>query len=149
MVCCARSICTIFTTGKRKTLDPSLVSHLPGNPMGAHTYYKNQRDKFIAHSVSPFEQSVVGLVLSSPDSETKQVLGVADLVLRQISADENSVRQLGALAKEMRRQVEVQIDDGKKKVLTSAKQERIEDLYRLEPLELAPPSAEMAGRARK
>jgi hypothetical protein len=138
-----------FTTGKRQTLDPSLVADLPGDPMSAHVYYKNQRDKFIAHSVNPFEQSVVGLVLSPPDSETRQVIGVADLVLRQISADEHDVRQLGALANEMRKQVELQIDDGKKKVLAAAKRERMDDLYRLEPMELAPPGAEMAGQARK
>ena len=137
-----------FTTGKRQKLDPSLVAHLPGDLMSAHVYYKNQRDKFIAHSVNPFEQSVVGVVLSPPDSETRKVIGVADLVLRQISADEQDIRQLGALANEMRKQVELQIDDGKKSVLTAANKEQIDDLYRLEPMELAPPGAEMAGRTR-
>jgi hypothetical protein len=138
-----------FTTGKRQTLNPSLVAHLPGDPMSDHIYYKNQRDKFIAHSVNPFEQSVVGLVLSPPDSETRQVLGVADLVLRQISDDKQIIRQLGTLANEMRKQIESQIDDGKKKLLMSAKQEQMDDLYRLEPMELAPPSPEKAGQARK
>jgi hypothetical protein len=138
-----------FMDGKRSWLSPEILSHLPGDPIGAHNYYKNQRDKLVAHSANPFEECLIGLVLSRADFEPRQVRGIADLYVRFISGDEKSVQQLAALARELIKVVEKKIREGKSKLLTAASNEPVDDLYRLEPMEFAPPGPELAGRRRK
>jgi hypothetical protein len=115
----------------------------------AHNYYKNQRNKLIAHSVNPFEECLIGLVLSRADFEPRQVRGIADLYVRFISGDEKNVQQLAALARELIKVVEKKICEGKNKLLSAASNEPVDDLYRLEPMEFAPPGPELAGRRRK
>jgi hypothetical protein len=138
-----------FATGKRKPLDLALIANLPGDPLGAHNYYKNQRDKLAAHSVNPFEEAQVGLALSAPTEENRQVVGIVEFVGRLVSSDEAGVKQLGALARELRQRVEEQIAVVKERVLARAKTEPIDALYRLETLTYTAPSPEMAGHARR
>jgi hypothetical protein len=40
-----------FASGKRSGLSEQLFSHLEGEPVAAHQYYKNMRDKNVTHSV--------------------------------------------------------------------------------------------------
>jgi hypothetical protein len=138
-----------FTTGKRKPLDPALISHLHGDPIGAHNYYKNQRDKLIAHSVNPFEQSLIGIVLSPPEAEARQVKGIADLYVRMIVSDLHGVKELAALAHEFRYQIELMIEQGKQKLLAEVKDIPLATLYQLEPFEIKPPAPDMAAKGRK
>jgi len=71
-----------FKKGKRKPLTIDVLSHLRGNPIAAHTYYLNQRDKLVAHSVNPFEDCKIGLVLARADDEPRRVRGIAHLYAR-------------------------------------------------------------------
>jgi hypothetical protein len=54
-----------FAGGKRYGLTESIYSELPGEPIATHRYYKDTRDKHIAHSVNTFEDTVIGVILSS------------------------------------------------------------------------------------
>jgi hypothetical protein len=69
--------------------------------------------------------------------------------VRFISGDEKNVQQLAALARELIKVVEKKICEGKNKLLSAASNEPVDDLYRLEPMEFAPPGPELAGRRRK
>src|SRR5260221_8558452 len=41
-----------FTSGKRTRLDPQSIAHVPGEPVAAHDFCKDMRDKLVAHSVN-------------------------------------------------------------------------------------------------
>lgn len=138
-----------FTTGKRVRLDPAILSHLPGDPIGTHNYYKNQRDKLIAHSVNAFEEVQIGIILSSPAESVRSVIGVANFHARLISGDEQGVKQLGQLAQALRAAVEKQIAEGTQKVLEEARQSSIDELYRLRPMVYTAPGPDAASKARK
>ncbi|MBU1120884.1 DNA polymerase II large subunit, partial [Candidatus Micrarchaeota archaeon] len=70
-----------FSAGKRLGLSEDIFKNtkLEDDPLGCHHYFKNLRDKHIAHSVNPFEQIVVDLQLSNPKSKKREVLGVSIL----------------------------------------------------------------------
>lgn len=80
-----------FKSGKRFGLDESILDGLKGEPHKVHKLYLNMRDKHIAHSVNPFEQMQVGLILSPKDSHEKKVVGVATLSMRHIVSDVEGV----------------------------------------------------------
>ena len=84
-----------FTSGKRKTrLDPSLFKHLSGEPIETHQYYKDTRDKHIAHPVNAFEEVKVGVILSDND----EVLSVGHFYARRLCDEKEGVKQLGLLS---------------------------------------------------
>jgi hypothetical protein len=51
-----------FTTGKRFGLDLSVFDDSDG-ARDTHQYFKDMRDKHVVHSVNPFEDASVGVVL--------------------------------------------------------------------------------------
>lgn len=133
-----------FTSGKREPLDPNMLSHLPGDPMGTHAYYKNQRDKLIAHSVNSFEEVTIGVVLE----DNSRVVGVAEFQARLISTNENGVMQLAALARELRSKIEPLIEDGKTRVMEEAKSLAPTELSKLDRLRYTAPEPHRAGEPR-
>src|SRR2546423_15265564 len=87
-----------FTSGVRYGLTSDLFDHFEGEPRETHEYYLDLRNKHIAHSVNPFEQIVIGAVLSAPDAEIKGVEGIATLTGTNISESTESIEQLRTLA---------------------------------------------------
>jgi hypothetical protein len=51
-----------FGTGKRAGLQPEIFASLEGEPIATHDYYKNTRDKHVAHPVNAFEEVRVGVM---------------------------------------------------------------------------------------
>ena len=88
-----------FATGKRFGLSESIFDGLIGEPHKVHKMYIDLRDKHIAHSVNPFEQMAVGLVLSPQSSHERKIIGVATMSMRHICSDVEGVHQLGLLSK--------------------------------------------------
>jgi hypothetical protein len=52
-------------SGWRARLEPSIYAHLAGDPLGTHEYYKDTRDKHIAHPVNAFEEVRVGVAMGN------------------------------------------------------------------------------------
>lgn len=139
-----------FTSGKRATrLSTDIFSMLEGAE-AAHNYFKNIRDKHIAHSVNPFEQVKVGIRLSPKASNKKEVISVGVLSLDRIcESSENLLilKQLIAIAK---KELLLKISQYKKQILDQAKQENIDVLYEKSVLEIvAPGGLEDARSPRK
>jgi hypothetical protein len=88
-----------FNTGKKYGLKADeLFKNLKGDPIGAHQFYWNMRNKHVAHSVNPYEQIHIGLILNPRDSEDKKVVGVSTLHGTYLCPKVDGVKQLGALA---------------------------------------------------
>jgi len=88
-----------FASGKRHGLSEDIYKDLPGDAVGVHQLYENLRNKHIAHSVNPFEQVKVGLILSPEKSQEKKVMDVSPFLMKLVATTDDDVRQLGALVK--------------------------------------------------
>jgi hypothetical protein len=140
-----------FSSGKRFGLSENIFKNkkLEGDPIGCHRYYKNLRDKHIAHSVNPFEQVVVDLELSPPDSTKREVLGVAVLFQRLICADIEGVETLLRLALIAKEEVRKQAKEYEAKTLEVGKSLPIDTLYSKARSRIITPGPEDAGKARR
>ena len=137
-----------FATGKRYGLDETIFEGLEGEPIKTHKFYIDLRSKHIAHSVNPFEQMEVGLMLSPKTQKNKEIIGVATLSMRQITLNEQGVHQLGLLSKAL---VEKVAELGKRyegKVLEKGKKIPIEELYSRARPRLTAPGPDLASLAR-
>jgi len=140
-----------FSTGKRFGLSENIFKNkkLKGDPVGCHRYYKNLRDKHIAHSVNPFEQVAVDIELSSPNNPKKEVLGVAVLSQTLICSDINGVETLLRLALIVKEEIRKRAKEYETKVLKIAKDTPIDSLYSKARSRIVTPGPEIAGKVRK
>jgi hypothetical protein len=74
-----------FTSGKRIKLDPDKIFSSAKGAIDLHNYYKNMRDKHIAHSVNPFEETSIAAVLSDPEIKPRRVLQVSLMTVMRVS----------------------------------------------------------------
>jgi hypothetical protein len=137
-----------FAFGKRYGLNEDVFEGLNGDPIGAHRWYKNMRDKHIAHSVNPYEQVHVGVVLSPEDSKEQKVLGVSTLAGFFIYPDKKGVEQLGMLATVLIKKVSGLGKECENQVLNIAKKIPIDQLYNRATSKFVSPGPEKAGKAR-
>lgn len=137
-----------FSTGKRFGLSEKLFESIEGG-VECHQLYMNLRNKHIAHSVNPFEQVFVGLILSPPSSTERKVEGVSILSQKLIHLDSEGIQNLRRLAFIAMKEIERQGKDAQEKTLGVGKQLPIEGLYtKANPRTVAPPP-EAAGKPRK
>lgn len=94
-----------FATGRRLGLNEQIFEHFEGDPIGTHRYFIDMRNKHVAHSVNPFEEVRVGVVLSAPSAQPLKVEGVAVLSRKLISAEVDGVRNLMTLASTLHKRV--------------------------------------------
>ena len=138
-----------FTSSKRRPLSPDIYASLPGDPLGCHAYYKNMRDKHIAHSVNPFEEMMVGALLSPSDSPARKVEGVGCLVASRLTDTKEGVEQLGQLAAFAYNHLKAITSQLRDQVLAKAKTLNVDSLYLAGRLRYTAPSSDAAGTARK
>jgi hypothetical protein len=135
-----------FATGVRYGLTPGIFDHFQGEPQAAHNYYLQLRNKHIAHSVNPFEQIVVGAVLSPKDAQERSVEGIATLLGVNLSDSVESVGQLRTLARAVGKHVNMLREQLQAEVLEETKAVPIDDLYnRVNPRVTVPPSSEASS----
>lgn len=84
-----------FASGQRNRIREEILADLPGDPIGTHRYFKDMRDKHIAHSVNPFEEITIGAVLSV---DGRNVEGIAMLSRTLICINKEGVETLRDLA---------------------------------------------------
>lgn len=82
-----------FASGRRAKLDKKIYVDLLGDPIGTHQYYKDTRDKHIAHPVNAFEEVGVGLLLDEAGN-----VCIGHLATFRICDDAEGVAQLSRLA---------------------------------------------------
>jgi len=137
-----------FASGKRYGLEESVFNGLRGDPIGTHRIFINIRNKHIAHSVNPLEQTHVGLVLEPPE-RGKKVIGVTALAFRQIAGDMHLVPQLAALANVLADKVAILAKEFEEKVLKIGRELPIEDLYLRAKADLAGAEVSVLDKPRK
>jgi hypothetical protein len=140
-----------FSAGKRLGLSEDIFKNdkLEGDPLGCHRYFKNLRDKHIAHSVNPFEQVTVDLQLSNPKSKKREVLGVVVLSQKLICTTLEGVETFLRLALIAREEVRKQAKEYENKTLEVEKKLPINVLYSKGRSRIITPGPEDTGKARK
>jgi len=124
-----------FSEGVRYSLNPTIFSAIPAADV-AHQFFRDLRNKHIAHPVNAFEDCGVGLLVP-PD--TTEVSGVGELLWFQVTPDEQKMKVFQSLTQhalqwanaERQRLTSVVIAEGRK----LSKQE----LHNLKPPRLTPP----------
>lgn len=137
-----------FASGKRFGLSKSIFNGLKGEPHKVHKMYIDLRNKHIAHSVNPFEQMEVGLIMSPLNSNERKIVGVATLSMRHICPDIEGVHQLGLLAKVLIERVCELAKQQEKKVLEKGRSIPIDELYNRPRLRMVAPGPELTDKPR-
>lgn len=140
--------CRCFATGKRHGLDEDILMDLPGDPVGLHRFVRDMRDKRIAHSVNPFEQIRVGVVLPPPGTAEAQIEGIVTLSLRHVASSVEGVRGLWQLARTLRERVAELGQEAEQEAFTEAREIPIADLYAQPDMRVVAPHSDSAGRSR-
>ena len=137
-----------FSTGKRFALSEGLFENIEGG-VECHQLYINLRNKHIAHSVNPFEQVVVGLVLSPPSSSERKVEGISILSQKLLHFTSEGIQNLRRLALIALKEVEKRGKEYQEKALEVGKKIPIATLYAKASPRTVTPGPEQAGKARK
>lgn len=138
-----------FSTGKRYGIDPKIFnSYKRKGALKAHEYFKNLRDKHIAHSVNPFEKNIIGLILENEIKE-KKILGVARLGRTLLSPGEDDIKTFMELSVFAAQTTEKEIKQLEKAILKKAKKLSIEKLYKNERMRIVTPGEKDAGKSRE
>jgi hypothetical protein len=137
-----------YASGKRHGLSEDIYKDLPGDAIGVHRLYENLRNKHIAHSVNPFEQVKVGLILSSENSQEKKVMEVSPYLMKLVPTTDDDVRQLGALVKVLVNKLMKNGEQYEEEALRVGRSLPIDELYSLPRLRTVAPEPNDAGKAR-
>jgi hypothetical protein len=137
-----------FSTGKRFGLSEKLFEGIEGG-VECHQLFMNLRNKHVAHSVNPFEQVVVGLVLSHPSSSERKVEGVSVLSQKLLHLDSEGIQNLRRLALIAMKEIEKQGKECKEKTLEIGRQLPIDTLYVKASPRTVTPRPEDAGKPRE
>lgn len=141
--------CRCFTSGKRFGLEEKIYKNIKGEPIKAHRNFKSMRDKHIAHSVNPFDQTQVGIILEENSKKEKRVIGIANLSIKYITPEIEGVNGLVILATKARQKVQKRFKKLEKTVIEKTKNIPIEKLSSGKKMEIRVPGPEDANRPRK
>lgn len=139
-----------FGTGKRAALTERVFDGIQGRDctaVEAHRLYKDLRDKHVAHSVNPFEQVKIGLVLS-PSSREPTVEGVARISMNLLTLEREGIESLKECASIARRHVEQKCNALQDEVLRAGQRLPVEQLYKKTGLGMFAPRPTDAGKPR-
>lgn len=123
-----------FATGRRPGLSETDLGHLPPGALLVHRYIRKVRDQHVAHSVLPYDEVKVGIVLSADDPEPK-VLGSGFLLLRRISDEASDIRNIRNLIDLFLARLEPLISEQQDRYEASARTLNAEQLHSLPMLE--------------
>lgn len=140
--------CRCFGKGKREPLKVDVFDDLPTEAMDAHNYFKDMRDKHIAHSVNKCEHVQVGVMLVPEELGPKGILGHGFVKVRRMTDSIDGVQVLYQLAQhacvKMKRLQRELLD----KVEEECHDLDLDELYRGATFSYVAPSSEDAGKPR-
>ena len=139
--------CRCFGSGTRQRLDHRDIWREGDPARDAHQYFKDVRDKFVAHSVNDFEDVGVALAYIM-EEEGPSVFHVMDAVGTSILPSDYLVKWLRRLSKQAQKHVENRIDQLFTQILKSGKQLTESELKAMPTLSLTAGAYDKPGKAR-
>ena len=133
-----------FTSGVRNGLTRDDVANIRNNAVELHDYLIAQASKLIAHSVNPFEQTRIGILVIEDT-----VGGVATLNSRLLSLKESDIIQWGSLVKIIGNTILApRIEQARQAVDTAARALPIVEIKKGQVLSYTAPGPDQANRRR-
>ncbi len=117
-----------FAGGPRLGLLRDDLKHLDGKDLAAHDYLKALRDKFVAHSVNPFEETFVTVTARESDGVLFPIESVHPGQSRVILSS-NEARALAHLISNVLRLVDERIDAEEKRLLKTIQALPLETIH--------------------
>ena len=138
-----------FHKGKRHCLNENVFEGQPEAILVWHRYFKNTRDKHVAHSVNPFEECVTGAHIVDRDTAPRLV-GVFNLHVQRSGESVETVDSLKQLAVYVREVVERKRKEASGRLWRKAASLSPEELRNLPELEVTPEQKfNTAGKQRR
>ena len=137
-----------FTSGVRTRLRLEIEEHLDADMRTAHELFLATANRHLAHSVNPFEECKVALLLSRAEGEPARVLGVTPNLVRLSSHNKGQLGRFSALISRVKAILGEQLAVLGSEVATEAAQVPIEELLALPPVEFAPIDDATANKRR-
>ena len=138
-----------FTKGKRSWLDESVFEGQTEDVLTYHRYFRDTRDKHVAHSVNPFEIHATGVHVIDLDRGDPYVDGMTTVYLTRGHEQAEGVGYLEWLATHARDIAWKKHKEASNKALTKAELLNAEQLRKLRPLEIQPQQSFEAARTRR
>jgi hypothetical protein len=126
-----------FATGVRARFDESIFDDRE-DVIQQHRYYKNIRDKHIAHSVNALEVPTTCVGIIDIAGDEPNVHSVATVHTTKMTEDSNTIRYLATLSEWLQPHAYDRHRKARRKVLRRAKALTKEQLRRLEPCQATP-----------
>ena len=120
-----------FASGVRSSIPGSWITSLPSDYQDKHHYFKNLRDKFIAHSVNAFEDNQVFAYLH-PQFEPSGVKSITVDTGRCMSMSAGDVASLKRLVETLQQMVRYEITLETARILEIAKNMPLSELLNRE-----------------
>jgi len=135
-------------TGVRSGIPGAWIEELPIDLRDAHSYFKNLRDKFIAHSVNPLEDNQVFAWVKGYGTSGAQVTHVDASPGRYLPGNDDAA-QLGRLSNTLLVRIRQEIETESTRLLGIARKLSIDEVCKRGTEELPIPNpAKHAGRGR-
>jgi len=109
-----------FSSGVRSRVPTEVLAKLSPEQQVSHQTFLELRNKYVAHSVNPFEENTVVAWVSDHPEET-EIQSVSVHMGRIASFGAPTVQELKALAQEVLRELQSRIEEERAKVLAHAR----------------------------
>lgn len=127
--------------GKYK-IDLKILDELPEGAKEIYRFFKNYRNKHIAHKANPFDQIKAGIFLGERESGRDEVVGIGNLAMLDTSfSDQEMIDSLGRFLDVLNKKIQEEIDLWGGRMFKAAKDDDIERLYKLAPLRVVVPKS--------
>jgi hypothetical protein len=136
-----------FGSGVRRGIPISWIRQLPDPYHTYHQYFKDIRDKFVAHSVNAFEDNQV-FALLSPQFAPAEVSSITVDTGRFVSLSSDDLLNLRRLVRVLKQLVQQEIANEKARILQIARSLPLSELLARETDSRPIPRAEDAGKRR-
>ncbi len=138
-----------FHKGKRRWFDESIFEGQPEDILIWHRYFRDIRDKHVAHSVNPFEIHATGVQVVDHDGSSPRVERAMVAYMIRAQEQPEVVGYLEWLAAYARDVAWKRHSEANKKLINKAKSLSKEQLQKLRPLAIIPEVGFEAAKARR
>lgn len=123
-------------------IDLEILDELPEGAKEVYRFFKNYRNKHIAHKANPFDQIKAGIFLNERDLGRKEVMGIGNLAMFDASfSDLEMIDSLGRFLDALKKKIQREIDLWGERMFKAAKDDDIDRLYKLAPLRVVVPQS--------
>lgn len=128
---------------RQQRLNKNIFADFDGGQQ-THQYFLDQRDKLIAHSVNPFENVIVGVIVDPAG----KVIGAGELAGRLIATSEHGLHELNQLAKIGTEHLMSKIEERREALVKEASRMSPKELAKLDNAQFIAPGPDQASKSR-